>query len=180
MLNWADKLIHEYTGGRQELRKRANQIDRSNPIEIQDLKQINSMIESMTFSLEWMTTGRQPGTFRGVDEKAVYQRRSYENIDLIPDIAEQLREENDINNKHIFMTKEEKIIMADILSSFSLRERQCYLLHTAQGRTWSSIAEELGISKSTVQQSINRARKKVSERLGKKGMTCDDVQSMNG
>lgn len=63
MLNWADKLIHEYTGGRQELKGWADQPDRNNPTDMNDLKQINSMIESMTFSLEWMTTGRQPGTF---------------------------------------------------------------------------------------------------------------------
>lgn len=168
MLNWADQLIQEYIEGRQVLKKKAAQLDRENPIDMQDLKQFNSMIESITFSLDWMTTGRQPGTFRGVDEKAVYQRRSYENIDLIPDIEMQLREENDINKKQLFMTREEKIIMADILASFSLRERQCYLLHTAQGMSWSAIAEELGISKSTVQQSINRARKKVEKRLGKK------------
>lgn len=81
-------------------------VDRDNSIEMQDLKQINSM----TFSFEWMTTGRQPGTYRGIDENAVYQRRSYENIDLIPDIEMQLREENDINKKHLFMTIEEKVI----------------------------------------------------------------------
>ena len=48
MLSWADKLIHEYTGGRQELRKRAGQMDRDNPIDMQDLKQVNSMIESLS------------------------------------------------------------------------------------------------------------------------------------
>ncbi|WP_438310837.1 sigma factor-like helix-turn-helix DNA-binding protein [Sporosarcina sp. FA9] len=165
MLSWADKLIHEYTGGRQELRRRADLIDRDNPIELQDLKQINSMIESMSFSLEWMTTGRQPGTFRGVDEKAVYQRRSYENIDLIPDIEMQLREENDINKKHLFMTREVKIIMADILSSFSLRERQCYILHEGQGMSMSGIADELEVSKSAVQIYINRAKDKVRQRV---------------
>ncbi|WP_438312250.1 sigma-70 family RNA polymerase sigma factor [Sporosarcina sp. FA9] len=165
MLNWADRLIHEYIGGRQELRRRADQLDRDNPMEMNDLKQFNSMIDSMTYSLEWMTTGRQPGTFRGVDEKAVYQRRSYENIDLIPDIEMQLREGNDINKKHLFMTREEKVIMADILASFSLRERQCYILHMAQGMSWSKIAEELGVSKSMVQQSIRRARKKIDERI---------------
>ncbi|WP_342505641.1 sigma-70 family RNA polymerase sigma factor [Sporosarcina sp. FSL K6-2383] len=165
MLSWADELIQEYTDGRQDLKKRADQIDRDNPIAMEDLKHINSMIESMSFSLEWMTTGRQPGTYRGVDEKAVYQRRSYENIDLIPDIEMQLREENDINKKHLFMTKEEKIILADILASFSLRERQCYILHMAQGMSWSKIADELGVSKSMVQQSINRARKKINSRI---------------
>lgn len=164
MLNWADQLIQEYTVGRQELKRRADLLDRDNPIDMQDLKQFNSMIESMTFSIDWMTTGRQPGTFRGVDEKQVYQRRSYENIDLIPDIAEQLESE-DINKKHLFMTREEKIILADILASFSMRERQCYLLHVAQGMSWSKIADELGISKSMVQQSINRARKKIKSRI---------------
>lgn len=167
MLNWADELIEEYTVGRQELKRRADQVDRNNPVEMNDLKQFNSMIDSMTFSLEWMTTGRQPGTYRGVDEKAVYQRRSYENIDLIPDIEMQLREESDINKKHLFMTREEKVIMADILASFSLRERQCYILHVAQKRSMSDIANELGVSKSMVQQSIRRAKKKVYERMDK-------------
>lgn len=164
MLNWADKLIEEYTGGQRELKKRADQLDRNNPTDMNDLKQINSMIESMTFSLDWMKTGRQPGTYRGVDEKAVYQKRSYENIDLIPDIAEQL-ESDDINKKHLFMSREEKVILADILASFSLRERQCYILHVGQGMSWSKIADELGVSKSMVQQSINRARKKINARI---------------
>ncbi|GKV54254.1 hypothetical protein NCCP2222_02010 [Sporosarcina sp. NCCP-2222] len=166
MLSWADKLIQEYTTGRQDLIRRADTIDRNNPVEREDLKHINSMIESMTFSLDWMKTGRQPGTYRGADEKAVYQRRSYENIDLIPDIAEQLETE-DINKKHLYMTREEKIILADILSSFSLRERQCYILHVAQKRSMSDIANELGVSKSMVQQSIRRAKAKIKERVEK-------------
>ena len=33
-----DKLIYEYTGGRQGLRKCAHQLDRDNPIEMKDLK----------------------------------------------------------------------------------------------------------------------------------------------
>ncbi|MEK5070725.1 sigma-70 family RNA polymerase sigma factor [Sporosarcina sp. FSL K6-1508] len=169
MLSWADKMIPEYIKGRQDLKKRADQVDRDNSIEMNDLKQLNSMIDSMTYSLEWMTTGRQPNTYRGVDEKAVYQRRSYENIDLIPDIAEQL-EENDVNKKHLFMTREEKVILADILSSFSLRERQCYILHVGQKKSMSEIAYELGVSKSMVQQSIRRAKSKIEERMDKKSM----------
>ncbi|MCM3712014.1 hypothetical protein [Sporosarcina luteola] len=72
------------------MKRYAERIDRNNSIEKEDLKHINSMIESMTYSMEWMTNVRQPGVFRGMDKKSVYQRRSYGNIDLIPDIAEQL------------------------------------------------------------------------------------------
>ena len=165
MLSWVDKLVPEYIEGRQDMKKRADQVDRDNPIEMNDLKQFNSMIDSMTYSLEWMTTGRQPNTYRGVDEKSVYQKRSYENIDLIPDIEMQLREENDINKKHLFMTKEEKIILADILSSFSLRARTCYILHEGQKMSMAKIGDELGLSKGTVQGYIEKARKKVKERV---------------
>lgn len=42
-----------------------------------------------------------------------------ENIDLIPDIAEQL-EGNDINKKHLFMSGEEEVVLANIVVSFSL------------------------------------------------------------
>jgi len=168
VLNWADKLIEEYTGGRQELKKRADQLDRNNPIDMNDLKQINSMIESMTFSLDWMKTGRQPGTFRGVDEKSVYQKNSYANIDWLPDLEKELREENDINKKHLHMTREEKLILRDILTSFSLRERQCYLLYEAQRMSMNDIAVELGVSKGTVHEYIKRARKKVEERINLK------------
>ncbi|MCM3712015.1 sigma factor-like helix-turn-helix DNA-binding protein [Sporosarcina luteola] len=65
------------------------------------------------------------------------------------------------------MTREGKIILADILASFSLRERQCYLLHIAQNRSMGDIAVELGVSKSMVQQSIRRAKKKIKDRVEK-------------
>lgn len=52
MLGWADQLIQEYTVGQMDLIKRANRLDRKNPIDRDDLTQINSMIESMAFSIE--------------------------------------------------------------------------------------------------------------------------------
>lgn len=166
MLSWADRLIQEYTVGRQELKRRADQLDRNNPIDMQDLKQFNSMIADMSFSLEWMKTGRQPGTYRGVDEKQVYQRRSYENIDLIPDIVEQIKNDD---RKELYMTREEKVILADILASFSEKERVCYLLHIGHKKSMGDIAAELGVSKSTVQTHINRAKSKVKQRFQKAG-----------
>jgi positive control factor len=72
--------------------------------------------------------------------------------------------------KQLYITKEEKIILADIFVSFSLRERQCYIMHVAQRRSMSDIANELGVSKSMVQQSIRRAKKKIKQRVEKDSM----------
>lgn len=163
MTIWADQLIEEYSKGKRKLRHYRSCLDETNPVDCEDAKMVSGMLEDIDFAIEWLETGRQPGTFRGIDKRAVYQRRSLEAMDLIPDITEQLE---DMNEKRLNMTREEKMILTDILSSFSLRERQCYILHTAQRMSMQRIADELGISKATVQIYINRARKKVLEKAG--------------
>lgn len=159
MYNWADELIQEYTNGRKQLINAKQELDVTDLVDSQDMKQINSMIDSLSYSIEWMEKGRQPGTFRGADKRAIYQRQYVGSMDFIPDIVEQLEP------KRLYMTKEEKIILSDILASFSVRERQCYLLHVAQGLSMGKIAKQMGISKSTVQTHISRAKRKVKERF---------------
>lgn len=158
---WVDDLLQEYTDGKKQLEKHRDRLDRNNLHDMQDLTQINSMIEGMAFSMEWMETGRQPGTYKGIDKKRIYQRQSFASMDFIPDITEQLEE----GPKQLRMTAEEKIILADIFSSLSLRERQCYVMHYAAGVSWAKIAEEIGVSKGTVQGYIKRAQKKIKEKV---------------
>ncbi|MFP3321858.1 hypothetical protein R0K05_02075 [Planococcus sp. SIMBA_160] len=67
-------------------------MDRNDFHSKQDIIQINSMIESMNFSIEWLETGRQPVTFKGINKKSIYQHQSFSNKDFIPDITEQLEE----------------------------------------------------------------------------------------
>jgi len=154
--NWADRLIQEYTEGKKEL----NSL-KERAIDAEDIKQINSMIDSMSYSIDWMTTGRQPGTYRGVDKRGIYQRQFIQTIECIPDITEQLESEP----KQLYMTREEKIILADILAALSHRERFCYIMYVSQGLSMSKIAEEIGLKKRTVQQYIDRAKKKIKNRV---------------
>lgn len=158
---WADELLHEYGIHKKDLERRRDRLDRTDFHSKQDLTQINSMIESMNFSMEWLETGRQPGTFKGVDKKSIYQHQSFSSMDFIPDITEQLEE----GPKQLHMTAEEKIILADIFASLSLRERQCYILHEAAKLSIGKVAEEIGVGRSTAQSYIDRAKKKVKERV---------------
>jgi len=125
------------------------------------IKQINSMIDSMSYAIDWMTSGRQPGTYRGVDKRGIYQHQFIQTIECIPDITDQLEAEP----KQLYMTREEKIILADILTSLSHRERHCYIMYISQELSMSKIAEDIGVSKAIVQSYINRAKNKVRERV---------------
>ncbi|ATP42444.1 RNA polymerase subunit sigma-70 [Solibacillus sp. R5-41] len=159
MNNWADELIKEYTDGCKELKRMKDSLENSN---INDAKQINSMIESMSFSVEWLKTGIQPRTYRSINKKSIYHRQFFESLDVIPDIIDQLE---CINEKRFYLTSEEKKVLADIFVSLSIRERQCFVMYVAEGKSMGNIAEEMQLSKRTVQQYIERARKKVLEKV---------------
>ncbi|HHY74051.1 MAG TPA: sigma-70 family RNA polymerase sigma factor [Bacillus bacterium] len=161
MPNWADRLIQEYSDGKRKLNKLKNSLDMDLAADCDDSKIISNMIGDMDFVIEWLETGRQPGLLRGIDKKSIYQRHSLESMDIIPDIRDQL----DTGENQLYLTESQKKILLNIISSFSLRERQCYILHTAQGLSMSQIADMVGLKKRTVQQYIERARKKVEQRV---------------
>lgn len=154
---WADEMILQYKKHRSELGKKRNKLNKEDPQDKLDLTQYNSMIDEMDFVLQWLETGRDPSNYRGADKKGVYQYKSFHSMDLIPDITEQLDE----GPKHLYISPEEKIIMANIFAALSLRERQCFIMHEGAKLSMMKIATELGVSKSMVQQSIRRAKNKI-------------------
>lgn len=174
---WADKMIIEYEDGRRDLGRMKGELEDNNARLIGDKKldeldvaareqidlnnqdkiQINSMINDMSFAIDWMKTGRRPGNLRGIDRRSVYQRTALVDMDLMPslDIVPEQRELENI----------EKQALMDMLIDLSHRERQCYLLHMAQGWSMQEIADELKIKKPTVQKFIERARNKIKRKL---------------
>lgn len=56
---------------------------------------------------------------------------------------------------------DQQLLSKLLRESLSKREKQCYLMHTVDNKSMGNIAIELGVSKGAVQQSIERARKKI-------------------
>lgn len=155
-MNWADELIPQYKEGLSNLECISSNLTDSLEDRV-DSTQINSMIDSMGFSVEWMETGRQPGTYRGVDKRDAYRPKQYDEMDIIPDITEQLEKERE----PLYMDREQRQALIHLFKNFSKRERQCYLMYEAEQLSMGKIADRLGIKKRTVQQYIERARDKV-------------------
>lgn len=153
MNNWVDKLVNEYEEGRKELRRMKNKLGNSE-LDRLDKTQINSMINDMTYAIEWMLIGKRPGNLRGIEKRSAYQRRVLLDMDLFPSW--------DLEPKRKELTEEQKKLIVNILLCLSHRERQCYLLHMAEGWSLQEIADELKISKSTVQKYVERAKNKIS------------------
>lgn len=153
MGNWADTLIIQYEEGRKELHRMKEALGDSD-FDIYDKKQLNSMISSMTYVLDWLKNGREPNTLRGIDKNRPYQRNSIANMDIFASL--------DIYPEERKLSEEEKEAVVSFLMKLSPRERQCFILHHAYMMSYSEIAAQLGVGRSTVQKYIERAKSKIS------------------
>jgi len=148
-----DQLLKEYEQGINVLQDMKGQLDPTKITDKRDISLINGMIKDMSYAMKWMEEGREPESY-GDDKRSAYQRRVILEMDLFPSL--------DIEPTERILTEKEKQLIVDILIVLSAREKQCYLLHMAQGWSMGEIADELNLAKSSVQQFIQRAKKKVA------------------
>lgn len=145
-------MIINYEKGRSELRKMHRNL--GNTLQDQnDKSKINSMIADMSDVIEWLQNGREPGKIRGIDKNAVYQCNSIDNMDMFPSL--------EIKPKERELTEDEKRAVYNALRELSPRERETFVFKHAYMWTFTQIAQELGVGKSTAQSYYERAKKKI-------------------
>jgi RNA polymerase sigma factor (sigma-70 family) len=154
---WVEKLITEYGDAKQKLEGYKLKLDPLNPLQQEELNTVSGMIADMNYALEWLSSGRRPWTRRGIDSRDAYRRAALMDMDLFPAV--------DFEPDEVEITHERKRQLVNVLLKMSKRERQCYLLHMAQGLSLAEIAKELNVSKASIQTHINRARGKVQQGL---------------
>jgi RNA polymerase sigma factor (sigma-70 family) len=152
---WVEKLVTEYADSKKKLDAYRLKLDPLNPLQQEELRTVKEMIADLNYALEWLHSGRRPWSRRGVDSKDAYRRAALMDMDLFPDIS--------FEPEEVEISHERKKQLVDVLLKMSKRERQCYLLHMAQGLSYAKIAEELNISRYSVRTFVDRARGKVSQ-----------------
>lgn len=149
-------LLDEYKQARQGLIDMLNRLGDSER-DNEDRKIINSMIRDVEYIIKWLKLGYDPENPKGVNVKDAYNIERHENMDIFPDINEQIRNERE----ELFdITPEQRRTIIKVVNMLSDRERDCFLLRI-QGLTMQEIADELGISIWTARTYIDRANEKI-------------------
>lgn len=151
------KLIYEYKKSLRDTRKMYQEYCREN-LSIQDeedKKVIASMIRDLEYVIEWLETGRNPDSRRGIDKEGVYSTN--------PQILDKIKIEQ-LEMEERELTREEKEMIEDALCELTQRERDVFIMIRAEGLTYEHVAELLGVKKSTVQTHLERAEKKIEKR----------------
>ncbi|OBZ15151.1 hypothetical protein A7975_32550 [Bacillus sp. FJAT-26390] len=123
----------------------------------EDLSHISEMISDVNYNIEWLHTGRQPRSKRGVDRRSVYQRT----VLMDPTIME--RYMKPINSRSATtLTDDERHKLEEVLDILSPREREVFTMAKGEGFPHEYIADMLNIHKGSVDVMVKRAHDKVS------------------
>lgn len=152
-MNWAEIMVIQYEEGRKDLRRDKDKLGDTETDKM-DRSQINSMINDMSFVIDWLKDGREPGKLRGIDKNSIYQVNSMDDMDMFPSL--------DIKPQERELTEEEKTAIYNKLKDLSPRERQCFILRESYLWSYKDISKELGVGIPSVQSYVDRAKKKLS------------------
>jgi len=160
-MTWVKARLREYRQGRKILEQyraklvRPDSRDQTED-ELAEISTVSGMIADMSYAIEWMQTGRRPHSRRGAGIRDAYSRAILMDMDLLPVLQPEPEEPLRISEKR-------KRELARILLRMSERERQCFLLHAVDRLSYAEIAKEIGVSKSSVQRFVERAKSKVEQ-----------------
>jgi len=143
---WVEKLIRQYSAGVRDLEQYRRSLDTSNLDAADEARTVSGMLSDMRYALDWMRRGRRPGSRKGAERRDIYRRRE------LLQSAEP-------------MTEEERRRLIDCMAVMTERELTCWLLHMAHGLTQNEIAARLKISRASVRMYLDRAKKKVEEKI---------------
>lgn len=128
---------------------------------------IGGMISDLQYAIDWMKSGRRPGTRRGVERLAAYQRerpmdplvmQSY--VSSAQGDPYKMIDEEPVHH----LTRDEKERLEDALSVLTKKEREVYLMSRGFCLSYAEIANYLCVSRSAVQDTVERAEKKIAKR----------------
>lgn len=133
-----------------------------------DAEIIGEMISDIEYAIEWMCTAKKPGNRRGIERRAAYQRerpcdpllmQRYTRSTVMPVY------EWDTEAKESVISEWDRIQLEDALSTLTEREKEIYVMSRGHGFTQEKISNYLGVKRTTVQEYLKRADKKIGERL---------------
>ncbi|MCD9026033.1 sigma factor-like helix-turn-helix DNA-binding protein [Cohnella silvisoli] len=125
---------------------------------------LTDSITDVNLALNWLSTGRRPGSKRGIE-------RRYRKVLWDPKWIEAYNSKNagytierDTTIKGL--SDNDRLRIDEVMRDLSDRERQCFIMHHVDLMTFEEIGMELHIGRSSVQTFIERAREKIEQ--GKK------------
>ncbi|EUJ29615.1 sigma factor-like helix-turn-helix DNA-binding protein [Listeria cornellensis] len=166
------KLKKEYQSGRLDLLRILDSMPKEESQGVPGKRIVNSkkkdkatlireMISDMTFAIDWMRTGREPNSIRGIERQGVYNNTVHMDPMILANMIGASMTQKEVDEYPL--NEYEAEILEFFHSILSDREKECFMLVRANEYSFHEAAEALHIEKGTVQEYIRRAEEKLKE-----------------
>ncbi|CAM4111742.1 sigma factor-like helix-turn-helix DNA-binding protein [Mesobacillus thioparans] len=136
-------------------------------LEEQDKSIISGMESDLVFAINWMLTSRRPGSVRGIDRRAAYEREKSFDPKLIENLFGASEESCWLETEDVSNNEEKAKVLEKALLVLTEREKEIYYLAKGYLLTHRSIAIKLNLTRPTVTQTIKRAERKIKKYIAK-------------
>lgn len=123
-----------------------------------EIKTINSWISNLQYVIQWLRTGRQPGTTRGVENRAAYQREIpvpcdwlHTNIKVDSLLEEKTAEE--VENQ-----KMKEQLIKDIMKNICKEDGEIFTMY-ANNYSQEEIAKAMNVTRDQIKRAIVRCKR---------------------
>lgn len=127
-----------------------------------DIEILNAAISSTTYVITWISTGREPGTIRGIERRAAYELEvPFEGrwLDSLVDQGAIIHELDEQDEEAKEMKKE---LVRDLKEYLTDRQLEVFIM-LGEGIDQAEIAKILGVSRQTVNGIVIRGRRAIRE-----------------
>lgn len=124
---------------------------------------VGGIISDLEHVIEWLETGRRPGAKRDIDRRSVYQLTYHMDPDALEIYAKY--EEPAFADKVDYsgLSERDRLRIEDALSVLTENEKETFLMHYVRNLSLGQIAKYRNVKKTSVQNQLERAKKKIRE-----------------
>ncbi|HFQ6579811.1 TPA: sigma-70 family RNA polymerase sigma factor [Listeria monocytogenes] len=131
------------------------------------MSKLNSIIDSLQFSIDWMELGHEPEPRRAIHRRSNLQR------ELCVTDVETMRQwfvyehglAYDFEDDEPKISEWDKIRMEDAMSTMSTQEKKVFLLKHEKNLSYSQISDEMEISVRSVRSYLHRGEEKIQKQI---------------
>lgn len=129
---------------------------------------ISSWISNLDYSIRWMSTGRKPGSVRGVERRAAYEREKPFDPIIMQRYFRSNQPEYPWDTRKSYeslLSIDEHEVLDYVMKPLTEREREVYTLARGKCKSQYEIADMLYLSRNTVKTILKRAECKIQKAL---------------
>ncbi|QOS97570.1 RNA polymerase subunit sigma-70 [Brevibacterium sp. JNUCC-42] len=151
-----EDLLKSYKQTRKELNRALKAMDKG--IETSaDREYLAACIRDVEYAIEWLETGREPSSVRGMERRSKEQRA----ILVDPFLMQSYVQHGSPGGCRVAVTEEQASMIDFYMSLLSNGEREAYLMIYGGKLTYEKASELMGLSKGNIQTLIQRAKQKI-------------------